>query len=69
MFGAGTECYVGPTFVKVAQSLSTRPDLLPRKIQEALSELQDRQPPFSTQAAITIIEVRKTCTASCGRSH
>eukprot|EP00958_Prasinococcus_capsulatus_P012392 scaffold1235_cov358-Prasinococcus_capsulatus_cf.AAC.12 len=63
---ASASC-AGPTFVKVAQSLSTRPDLLPREVRDALAELQDRQPPFSTQAAIATIEVRGHHSAASGQ--
>ncbi len=47
---------LGPTFIKIGQSLSTRIDLLPPIYTEALSQLQDRVPAFDTAAAIEIIE-------------
>src|SRR5688572_11586360 len=37
---------MGPTFVKLGQLLSTRPDLLPPAYIEALSRLQDNVAPF-----------------------
>ena len=37
---------MGPTFVKLGQLLSTRPDLLPGEEIEALARLQDRVEPF-----------------------
>ncbi|KAL9227048.1 hypothetical protein vseg_002789 [Gypsophila vaccaria] len=47
---------LGPTFIKVGQSLSTRPDIIGPEISKALSELHDRIPPFPTTAAMKIIE-------------
>ena len=46
---------LGPTFIKFAQLLSTRPDVLPAEIVSELSELQDRVPPFDTDVAFQII--------------
>lgn len=47
---------LGPIFVKLGQLLSTRRDLLPEDIAEALSRLQDRVPPFPGQTARRIVE-------------
>lgn len=47
---------LGPTFVKMGQLLSTRPDLLPVEYIQALSKLQDRAPPFSFEQVRRIIE-------------
>ena len=48
--------HLGPTFIKIGQSLSTRVDLIPLEYIEELVQLQDRVPPFSTQEAIAVIE-------------
>ncbi len=47
---------LGPVFIKIGQSLSTRIDLLPKEYIEAFSELQDRVPPFSYEEAQRIVE-------------
>jgi predicted unusual protein kinase regulating ubiquinone biosynthesis (AarF/ABC1/UbiB family) len=47
---------LGPTFIKIGQTLSTRVDLLPPPYVEALAQLQDRVPNFPTSMAIEIIE-------------
>lgn len=47
---------LGPTFIKVGQSLSTRPDLVRRDFLEELTKLQDQLPPFPTPQALHIIE-------------
>ena len=46
---------MGPTFVKLGQILSTRPDLLPIKYVEALTRLQDKVEPFPYEEAESII--------------
>ncbi len=53
---------LGPIFMKLGQVLSTRRDLLPPDIADELAKLQDRVPPFSNEAARTIVE------AAYGRS-
>ncbi|MBD2578222.1 AarF/ABC1/UbiB kinase family protein [Oscillatoria sp. FACHB-1406] len=48
--------YLGPTFIKIGQALSTRPDLIPVEYIESLSQLQDRVPEFSPDLAMSVIE-------------
>jgi predicted unusual protein kinase regulating ubiquinone biosynthesis (AarF/ABC1/UbiB family) len=47
---------LGPTFIKIGQSLSTRADLLPLEYVQELSQLQDRVPAFSSEVAISVVE-------------
>jgi len=47
---------LGPIFVKFGQLLSTRRDLLPEDIADALAKLQDRVAPFDSALAIAEIE-------------
>ncbi|KAK7390182.1 hypothetical protein VNO78_25481 [Psophocarpus tetragonolobus] len=47
---------LGPTFVKLGQGLSTRPDICPAEYLEALSELQDGLPTFPDEQAFACIE-------------
>jgi len=47
---------LGPTFIKLGQLLSTRPDVLPAEYIEVLEELQDRVPPADWSAAKVVIE-------------
>ncbi|CAN6252893.1 unnamed protein product [Urochloa humidicola] len=55
---------LGPTFIKVGQSLSTRPDIIGSEICEALAELRERVPPFPREDAMKIIEGEFECPAS-----
>lgn len=55
---------LGPTFVKVGQSLSTRPDIIGSEICEALAELHERVPPFPREEAMKIIEGEFGCPVS-----
>ncbi len=52
---------LGPTFVKLGQVLSTRPDLLPATWVEELRSLQDRVPPVGIES------IRAEIEASLGR--
>ena len=47
---------LGPTFIKLGQMLSTRPDLLGEQVASDLAALQDRLPPFDGTAARRMIE-------------
>lgn len=47
---------LGPTFIKVGQALSTRPDLVRKDFLEELTKLQDQLPPFNNELAVAIIE-------------
>lgn len=47
---------LGPTFIKVGQALSTRPDLVRKDFLEELIKLQDQLPPFENALAFSIIE-------------
>ncbi len=48
---------LGPTFIKVGQALSTRPDLIRKDFLIELIKLQDQLPPFDSARAFEIIEV------------
>lgn len=47
---------LGPTFIKIGQSLSIRTDLLSPAYVRGLTSLQDQVPPFSTEISRQIIE-------------
>lgn len=46
---------LGPTFIKVGQALSTRPDLIGDAIAQDLTRLRDRLPAFATEQALKIV--------------
>lgn len=46
---------LGPSFIKIGQALSTRPDLLPKVYLRELTLLQDQLPPFNSRIAREVI--------------
>ena len=47
---------MGPSFIKLGQLISTRPDIIGNEIAEDMAMLRDNLPPFSKNEAIEIIE-------------
>ncbi|MEM9537879.1 MAG: AarF/ABC1/UbiB kinase family protein [Cyanobacteria bacterium P01_E01_bin.42] len=47
---------LGPTYIKVGQALSTRPDLISAVYMDELARLQDQLPPFTNELAYQFIE-------------
>jgi predicted unusual protein kinase regulating ubiquinone biosynthesis (AarF/ABC1/UbiB family)/nucleotide-binding universal stress UspA family protein len=47
---------LGPTFAKLGQILSTRPDLLPAEFIEELAKLQEHVPPLAEEAVVHLME-------------
>lgn len=47
---------LGPTFIKLGQTLSTRSDLIGNEVARDLAELQDRVPPFDSAVAKQRVE-------------
>ncbi len=47
---------LGPTFVKLGQVMSVRPDIIPARLAEELQVLQDRVPPVPYDAIKVVIE-------------
>jgi ubiquinone biosynthesis protein len=47
---------LGPTFAKLGQMLSTRPDLIPPEVAEELASLQDRVPPLTESEVVQVME-------------
>ncbi len=46
---------LGPTFIKLGQMMSTRPDIVPAEVLKELRTLQDDVPPFDTSTAMDLI--------------
>ncbi|MEW8997609.1 MAG: 2-polyprenylphenol 6-hydroxylase [Thermoanaerobacter sp.] len=47
---------LGPTFIKMGQILSTRPDILPKDVIKELEKLQDKVPAFSFDEVKSVIQ-------------
>lgn len=47
---------LGPTFIKLGQILSNRPDLIPRELRVELERLQENVPPFASDEAVAAVE-------------
>ncbi len=56
---------LGPTFIKLAQALSNRADLLPQALIDEFEKLQSNVPPFAVAQVRQIIE-RGAGPAHCG---
>ncbi|MGD2269244.1 MAG: AarF/ABC1/UbiB kinase family protein [Desulfobacterales bacterium] len=52
---------LGPTYIKLGQVLSTRPDLVPVDFISELSKLQDKVPPYPFKAVKEIVEAELKC--------
>ena len=46
----------GPIFIKFAQAISMRPDLIGEEFASGLSQVQDKMPPFDTKYALDVLE-------------
>jgi ubiquinone biosynthesis protein len=74
---------LGPTYIKLGQLFSTRPDLIPREYLEELEKLQDQVPPFpfeqvkqvmqeeglSVEETFADFSVQPLASASIGQVH
>ncbi len=47
---------LGPSFIKLGQILSNRPDLIPRELQRELEKLQQHVPSFPSTEAVKLVE-------------
>lgn len=52
----GIATQLGPTFIKLAQALSIRTDLIPEAYALELRQLQDKVPPFDSKEAMEILK-------------
>lgn len=52
---------MGPAYIKLGQTMATRPDVIGRPLAEGLLTLQDRLPPFEWKIAKTIMEQELGC--------
>jgi ubiquinone biosynthesis protein len=60
---------LGPTYIKLGQVLSTRPDLIPIEFTEELARLQDSVPPFAFAEVEAIIQRELGAPASVAFDH
>ncbi len=60
---------LGPTFIKLGQMLSTRPDLIPIEFIRELEKLQDKVQPFPFSEAKGIIESELDCEFTEAYAH
>jgi ubiquinone biosynthesis protein len=60
---------LGPTFVKLGQMLTTRPDMIPEETLRELRSLQDHVDPFETKEARRIIEQELGAPIGEGYAH
>lgn len=60
---------LGPSYIKLGQTLSVRPDIVGEDIAKELTLLQDNIPPFSTKKAVAIIEKETGKTLDHSFSH
>ena len=52
---------LGPTFIKLGQIMSTRPDLFPEELIAELQKLQDSVPAFDSEKAVQLVENELDC--------
>src|SRR5688572_3452067 len=55
---------LGPTFIKLGQIMSTRPDIVGAELAEELEELQTNVPPDPPQAVCDLVEEELGCSLS-----